>query len=299
MNTEKVLPRIIICCKPEHLKSELDKYEKTATIEAEYGNIVVTGSLVTLAHHSPHYKSNCPPCEKENMNFNGLQIIGLSHFDLDTLGGILAILGMKDSKDEPFWKLAGFIDTHGAHKISTYMSSNVSSVTSWSLDCIYSFWSYGSNNKILSPKDGTILDITENVKIYIQILNRILNNDQEMYNLGQKWLQTQYNLNKKSFIKSSDNVILRCSESFVNHIYEDPHSTAKSYKAIVGFSEKYNSITISICDPIEGFSCSEFMKNMFGPTAGGHSGIAGTPRDTQYKFSDAIKVFEEVVKILN
>ena len=35
-------------------------------------------------------------------------------------------------------------------------------------------------------------------------------------------------------------------------------------------------------DAVDGFSCGEFLQSVYGPDAGGHAGIGGTPRDKQY-----------------
>lgn len=94
----------------------------THTVEAEFGLEVCEGSSVTLAHHGPRSDNPCP-CLGDNISdcpYNedsqgcaefvekGLchqecldnKIIGVSHFDLDTLGGVMCCLGVKEFDPE-------------------------------------------------------------------------------------------------------------------------------------------------------------------------------------------------------
>lgn len=93
------------------------------TIEAEYGEVCVQGSELTLAHHGPR-SGNPPPCvvPQEEVraalrrpcwdceyyapwlcetctglgSYTPQNIqVGLSHLDLDALGGCMAVLGLK------------------------------------------------------------------------------------------------------------------------------------------------------------------------------------------------------------
>lgn len=68
----------------------------SATVEAEYGDLVVEGSVLTLAHHGPRSGNSCP-CLVENrpQGEQSIEVVGLSHMDLDTIGGCAALLGLK------------------------------------------------------------------------------------------------------------------------------------------------------------------------------------------------------------
>lgn len=58
----------------------------TATVEAEYGEKVIKGEQVTLAHHTKEYENNPAPCN--TMGVAPLQdgsTIVVSHLDLDTI----------------------------------------------------------------------------------------------------------------------------------------------------------------------------------------------------------------------
>ena len=90
----------------------------TATVEAEYGDMVIEGEVATLAHHTKKYAQNPAPCNTPNVPVleDGSTIV-ISHIDLDTLGGIAALLGIKPD-DPEFWKVAEFLDLNGVHYIS-------------------------------------------------------------------------------------------------------------------------------------------------------------------------------------
>lgn len=58
----------------------------TATVEAEYGEKVIKGEQVTLAHHTKEYENNPAPCNTPNVPIlaDDSTII-VSHLDLDTI----------------------------------------------------------------------------------------------------------------------------------------------------------------------------------------------------------------------
>ena len=105
--------KILISANPEALKKELDNFSKTVTVEAEYGSVVVEGTELTLAHHGDR-SGNPAPCLHEGKV--DCDAIGLSHVDLDAMGGVLAVCGRKPVAPS-FWELAAFVDVNGPHKL--------------------------------------------------------------------------------------------------------------------------------------------------------------------------------------
>lgn len=87
-----------------------------ATVEAEYGDECLEGTMATLAHHGP--RSNNPaPCNTPDVpKLPPFATVVVSHIDLDTLGGIYALQGRKP-EDDRFWEAAEKIDVEGAHHI--------------------------------------------------------------------------------------------------------------------------------------------------------------------------------------
>lgn len=275
-------PRIVICNNPDKLKEYLTQYKRTVTIECEYGNTVVEGSVLTLAHHAEGWRNNPAPCENDNLNLTDIDIIALSHLDLDTLGGIIAVLNRKNNH-ETFWKLAAKIDTLGAHKLLFIEHTEDDAKR------VYAYWSFNDYEKVYADKSGNISDITDAVYRFIEALEeKILKMDEDIINAGQELKKNTEKLNMTSFVESMKHVIIRRSDKFCNCIYHDME--LHQYKAIVALNTKFNSIVISLNDPIEGIDCAKFMQCLYGEEAGGHMGIAGTPRNKTYDDKDLFYV---------
>lgn len=115
--------RIFIANNPEALKAS----NPTHTVEAEFGDVVVNGSVLTLAHHGSRANNPCPCTVKipVNQQCEHDSVIGISHFDLDALGGIMACQGIgnvvsneiSQSIDAAFWYAAAYTDLHGPHRL--------------------------------------------------------------------------------------------------------------------------------------------------------------------------------------
>ena len=91
---------------------------------------------------------------------------------------------------------------------------------------------------------------------------------------------------------------LRNSDKFTNHLYVAPNGrTAKAVVALNRGNEP-TAVTISLADPIDGVSCVEQAQALWGPKAGGHLGIAGSPRDremTEDDLHEAARVMAQVI----
>ena len=60
----------------------------------------------------------------------------------------------------------------------------------------------------------------------------------------------------------------------------------------MAFNQRTGAITVSLADPIEGVSCREIVQDLWGPDAGGHDGIAGSPRGVRMGFGDVSAALE-------
>lgn len=288
------MTKIIISNNAENLGKALEVSERTATVEAEYGETVVRGSLETLAHHTKGWQNEPCPCLAENRKKQEwpIEIIGVSHFDLDTLGGVMALMGKKPN-NPIFWEKAAFIDINGIHKAN--FSDNPE------LERLFNaFWAWSENNRLFAPRDGSVLDCTEFFETAVEILNRIFVLDTELLEAGKEWASEKERLNEDSYVRINDNVILRRSENFVNHLYKTPTGSAFNCTAlaVVAFNEKFKSVTISLSDPVKGISCKEVAQELWGGKAGGHPGIAGSPRGQEMNFEDAEKACVEMAYLL-
>jgi hypothetical protein len=71
--------------------------------------------------------------------------VGLSHIDLDALGGVLSILGKKPGP-ESFWALAGKVDVNGAHKLGVLGGS------SEDVRRLHAWWAWSESNRCFPPR---------------------------------------------------------------------------------------------------------------------------------------------------
>jgi len=299
--------KIFISNNPESLKAKLDEFEHTATVEAEYGDTVVEGSVLTLAHHGPRKVNPCP-CMLDNLTNTKIDAIGISHCDADTLGGIRAILDRKSAGEQypgeatyGFWYAMSRVDVLGPHHFSRILNEtqkqlniakdhddpyenviNRNNIKSWA----HAFWAWSEKNRLYAPRDGSVEDVTEKImwmQFSIDEIFKSYAGDDGLRDAGDSWNKAQVDLTNKSFLCVMHNdaysVVLRQSEQFVNHLYINTSGADGQILAVVSSNPKTFSVTVSIADPLEGFSCGEFVKELWGDTAGGHAGIGGSPRE--------------------
>lgn len=263
--------RFLISSSPSALREALAGF-RSVTIEAEYGDEVVEGSIATLAHHGPRAGAKCP-CQYDNGFDGGLaEVVGLSHFDLDTLGGCMALMGMKplDPGFATFWDLAEFIDLRGPHRLAE------SGASAEDVRRLQAFWAWSQSFRVFAPRDGSVADVSEQVREGARVLFRILSDDSTLLAAGDSFAAAGEELNRSSFRGLQYGVVRRVADCFVNHLYTAPNG--KVGRAVVALNTATGAITVSFADPVPGVSCVEIVQALWGPLAGGHAGIAGSPR---------------------
>lgn len=331
---------------------------ESATVEAEYGDAVVAGSVMTMAHHGPRAGQRAPcayggacdvcggmggatgggpdhgydpssPCHA-GPYVGGLEVVGLSHVDLDTLGGCAALMGVKP--DWPlFWQAAEFVDLNGPHKLDGWLYRH----HFWKREgigaAIRAFWAWSESHRVMVPRDG-VADVTDAVMAGVRAITAIVAEGLALekwrarepdicrgmswsgdsigeslddarteaweaerpvtpyHDAGYAWSDARESLERESCVQvygaDDKRVVLRQAPSFVNHLYEVSR-VAGTAAAVVGFNTTTGAITVSLADPVPGFSCREFVQSIWGPLAGGHDGIAGSPRGAAYTLDDA------------
>ena len=301
-NTAVIVPEfrstVIISSSPNDMRRALEGSGVTATVEAEYGDVVIEGSDYTLAHHGERSGNPCP-CLMENLKSREEQeqlekqnplwacadefdVIGMSHFDLDALGGVLALLGLKPEVEEGFWEVAAFVDTHGPHRMeeSDHLDPYVEIK-------MFAYWAFSETHRVFPPRNGDALDIRDEVQEHLDALRRIEANDPELLEAGAAWYQAKQQLESDSFRQALGVVLLRESAQFCNHLYR--HGNRPLDKGVVTFNPERRSVTLSLESPISGVSCREIAQKLWGPEAGGHDGIAGSPRDVVMDRQEALR----------
>lgn len=312
------------------------------TVEAEYGDAVVQGSALTMAHHGPRAGGKCPcayTVEEVRASFIGTivdyygeeqavdntpseVVVGCSHFDLDTLGGCWAVLGYKYDTSPlamAFWALAEFVDVNGPHRLAEGRARAVAlygeAAADGAMTAIHAFWAWSQANR--GPRvTAELVDLTAHVKAAVDVLEHLLSTahagmftdgsvDQvvqeardtfrgRLEDAGRAFAAAEDALHASSLYATSGPVALRVADSFVNHLYLPVQGAA-----VVGFNPKFGSVTVSFADGAASpVSAVEIVQNLWGPLAGGHRGIAGSPRDRVMTREDAHAAFVTVCNAL-
>ena len=293
--------QIFVASNPDALATAINALDgPTGTVEAEYGDVVVEGSAFTLAHHGAR-SGNAAPCLTEAGSLPIVEAIGLSHVDLDALMGVGIAMGR--SYPRPFAGTAAFIDTRGPHKApqAPEWGSQERLIQAW--------WAWSEENRCYPPRDGSVEDVTEFVETALDVLDRILAGDEELLAVGALWAEKVSALNVDSFIETAypapGGILLRQSEQFVNHLYAAPDGVV--HQVVVAHNPEQGSVTLSFANP-ENFTNPDFgfgrvpsdapaparyfVQKLWGGEAGGHAGIAGSPRDATLTLDDARELVE-------
>ena len=269
---------IVIASTAKGLRAALAGISTSATVEAEYGKETVPGSLYTLAHHGEN-SGNRAPCLEENHHGEEIpEIVGMSHCDLDALGGVLALIGRKP-RAASFWELAAEIDLCGPHKIKR------SSASAEDKTRLYAWYAWSEGNRLYPPRTGEAIDASAWVTEGLAAVEKIISGDPEMLEAGQKYLANETALAEASDRGKIGRVQVRESDRFVNFLYGESC-------AVVAYNSETGSVTASLEAPIKGVSVEKLLQEYFGPQAGGRAEIGGSPRGKKYSLEIA-KEFAE------
>jgi len=251
-----------------------------ATVEAEYGDTVIEGAIYTLAHHCGKYRLNPAPCEFPNQrDFDGVTLI--SHIDLDTIGGCLALYGLKP-EDNEFWKAVGFIDVNGPHHIhelEDIMQARLSAYNAYA-------------NSIERPKYNSPCDVTNEICAAGKVIGYIIAGDEELLRKGKEWRETSEITVEAKLVNENENIRAFITDGvFCSAAYYSKKQGAIIPAAVV-LNKRYNSVTVSFEDGGAKFDASKIVKKLWGEMAGGHAGIAGSPRGWGLSDKEALEEFE-------
>jgi hypothetical protein len=279
------------------------------TVEAEYGSFVMEGSVYTAAHHqgSGPAGRHLPgllltgmpsPCNDGNIPvLTGDEVVAVSHIDLDSVGGCLrtialgaATLFAQDFKG--FWNLAEFVDVTGPHRMEPdhVWAASLRAVWAW----------FQTNRPRFSRTE--IEDCSEFIWAAGVMLQRVLiEQDADLLAAGQAMADAEAALNEESLVRVVEAggrlVVVREAGGFTNHLYRllDGRIAA----AVVARNTKMGSVTVSLADPIEGVVCRDIVQALWGMEAGGHAGIAGSPRGQEMSTADLDACVGAVVAALS
>lgn len=257
-----------------------------ATVEAEYGEHILKGTMVTLAHHVEEFRNNPAPCvQKVPVLPMGSKIV-ISHIDLDTLGGIMSLVGEKPV-DKEFWRVVEFIDVNGPHHIIKFPKQK---------DKLNAYWSM----KLPYPKKNSskkVVDVTQIVKEHIEAIKKILKGDMQLIEQGKNWVKRMEKKVEDCLIEEDRYVrIFKTNGVFCSSSYYSKKQKA-FIPATVVFNERDGEIKVSNHD--RSFNADEVMKKLFGNESGGKAGIAGSPRGKRMSKKDFEKAVYEIRTLLS
>jgi hypothetical protein len=281
--------------------------EVVLSVEAEYGDFVAEGTLYTAAHHQGSgpfagrhvVKGGRPaPCNDPLIPLAGKwDHVLISHVDLDTIGGVMRAGGQHQDLFEPdyqeFWDTAEFVDTHGAHKLPEDHPQ---------AERMYAVWAFLKRHREAYPRDS-VVEVTEFLRLAGVAIKAILTGQDtefkahELMSHGKYLKEDEDSLSEASWVQTFGHgtpaiIAVRVSEEFTNNLYRDPEGTLCA--AIVAFNTVQGSVTISLAEPVEGVSCRDIVQSLWGDEAGGHEGIAGSPRGQRMGIAELLEVAQRL-----
>lgn len=260
-----------------------------ATVEAEYGDECLEGTMVTLAHHGP--RSNNPaPCNTPDVpELLPFATVVVSHIDLDTLGGIYALQGRKP-EDYRFWEAAEMIDVKGAHHIHE-LDKDIQ-------DKLNAYYAYNDGQP--RQRYTEAIDVTKQIDDTYNVVNAIVDiNDPEhdkLITAGKEWAQTREKEVEDQLVYENKDVrVFDTNGIFCAASYFSPNQNTIC-PATVTYNEKFKSITLAFEDGGKQLNAKEIVQELWGPEAGGREGIAGSPRNVEMTKNDLAKLVNELTE---
>ena len=269
-----------------------------ASVEAEYGETVVEGTVITLAHHTGEWRKCPAPCNnpaaRGGLDGRAGRIL-ISHIDLDTVGGILALRG-EQPKDPEFWAGAEFVDVNGPHN-AYKLSGRVQAL-------LRAYWAWSQSQPRVRYTEVT--DVTDVVYRHMDFLWVLLDGGAEAeaaIEAGRVWADE--NQAKTDALCIHETSLVRAFVTrgvFCNASYYSKKLECAAL-ACVAYDEEKGSVTLSFADvrSLRGMSAKAMVQEVWGPDAGGHDGIAGSPRGvavTKEEFLLLLRNVEEDLAVL-
>lgn len=256
------------------------------TVEAEYGSTVVEGSRYTAAHHqpagSPYTGSHVQPdgrrapcCDRDIPFCSEARTCLVSHLDLDTIGGCLRAMRVElfGPEHAHFWRFAEYVDTHGPHRAEAFARDNHMRPE---LRRLRAWWAWSRAHLPRVPRD-VVTDVSERVTEAGRALARILADDADMIAAGTAFSAAEADLAARTLVRVAGPVLVRRSAGeFVSALYSVAGGACAA--GIAALDTVTGAVTLSLAAPVPGVSCREIVQGLWGPAAGGHDGIAGSPR---------------------
>ena len=189
--------KVLLAPSLELAKEVVNTENVVATVEAEYGDTCIEGTKYTLAHHGSRSHNPAPCNTKVNPISEGTILI--SHMDLDTVGGVLALMNKKPENKE-FWDAAEYIDINGSHHICEFDLT-----IQKQLNAALAYQAEVEQEEIMDIKD-----VTEDILNWGNVLEPVLNTEHPKHNelleKGEEWVKSVQEEIESKLITETDYV---------------------------------------------------------------------------------------------
>ena len=223
MENKEKEPRILLAPSYELAIEAMSKEDVKATVEAEYGSHTMLGELITMAHHGAN-SHNPAPCNWGPVPQIEDGVILVSHLDLDTIGGVMKLLGVQP-EDPEFWD-----------ELLEYIQDKLNAFEAYS-------------EPILRTHYDKVTDVTNQVYRLADAITDILeptlsksNRYKFLMGNGKRWAEEKDRIIEERLVSESVNVRLFVSDSvFCSAAYYSP-----KLNMIIPSTVVYNMINKSI-----------------------------------------------------
>lgn len=263
-----------------------------ATVEAEYGDYCAEGKYVTLAHHG-NRSFNPAPCNTkvEPLDLSAPKTILVSHIDLDTLGGIMALLNEKPDCPS-FWKSAEKVDVKGVQHIHEVPVRDKEM-----MDAFHAWDTKQSKTRYTELTDVSKL-VFEKIKILKIICDKKHSKHKDLILEGIKWSQEkEAEIEGKLIYENECLRVFKTDGIFCSASYYSPKQN-KVIPASLVYNDTLKIITLAFEDGGKKYDACKIVQTLFGQLAGGRAGIAGSPRGEEIAYEEFVKTFHAVSDLL-
>lgn len=192
----------------------------------------------------------------------------------------------RKKEDKQFWEAAEFIDLNGPH--------NLFQINDETRKKYIAYQAYQANHRI--PRVTEITDVTENVLEYLGIIDRIIDGDKTLIQEGIEWDKDTRKKIEDCLVTENDNVrVFNSPEGIFCSAAYYSEKQGKVIPSTVTRNGKLKSITVAMADGGKKVSAKELVQELWGSEAGGHNGIAGSPRGKEMTEKD----MQQLANIVN
>lgn len=191
-------------------------------------------------------------------------------------------MGCKPVCDE-FWQAAAFCDVHGKHnmhKLSEYQQGMINAYDCW------------------APRQffNEFTDVTEVILSHVEFIGRIVSGEEALLENGRQWKEKSTQAMEERLYGETEHVRAFVTDGLpCGAAYYNPES-GKVFQATVQKNTKFGAVTVAFADEGKDFSACEVVQTLWGATAGGSRGIAGSPRGWQKTSEELHEEFEKAIK---